>query len=506
MRKYLNYVIFGAVVLLVVGIAVNHSRHMRYLVDSMASGSPEQRRAAADELIKSEQFMDAITGEPIQTRVQAAKALDDLGTPEAVKQCIAFLKDPDKPVRDAIVKTLEDIGARSADSIKELAVGLKDGDPNVRNGTVLALTDAQGGIGPKPGVVAAVVDIMKREAGARGPGGDVLGSPLFRQDGGDKESVPALLALLKNSDEGVRTGAADALGKIGDPAAVPALVTAMHSDTAQVRRVAIGAIALIADRSGEAALEEAVRNPQDDAEARSQAAAGLGKIATPSAVQTLIAALDDDDLKLRSAASAALARAARPTVDGPVDGAVLASLTGALRSQLESVRRGAATALATAEAPQADPALIAALRDTDPTVREAAARALGFPNNTAAVQPLIAALSDTDPYGRVTLAARDSLAAIGKPATDALIAAMQRGGTDAYYASQALAREGTTVVAELQQVARGPNTVGQRWAAVALGDIGGSDARPTLEQLEKSKDPDVAYVARQQLDRMGSAQ
>ncbi|HLV79061.1 MAG TPA: HEAT repeat domain-containing protein, partial [Chthonomonadaceae bacterium] len=216
MRKYLNYIIFGAVVLVVIGLAVNHSRHMRYLVDTLAYGTdPKARAQAAEELIKGEQFMDSVTGEPIETRVKAAEALEVLGNSDAVTQAVAFLKDPDKPVRDRVVVTLEHIGDSSPDNIKALVAGLKDGDPYVRKGTITALTDPANGIGPKPGVVAAIVAQMKADGGARGPGGDVLGSPTFTQHGADQESVPLLLAQLKDSDEGVRSGAADALGKIG---------------------------------------------------------------------------------------------------------------------------------------------------------------------------------------------------------------------------------------------------------------------------------------------------
>ncbi len=500
-RKYLNYVIFGAVVLVVVGLALSHSRHMRALVDAMASGNPTAQSASASELIQGEQFMDSVTGEPVETRVKAAASLEALGTPAAVKQAIAFLKDPDKPVRDRLVQTLQAIGAKSPDHIKELVVGLKEGDANIRKGTVAALSSVRGGIGPKPGVVPGITDIMRREAGARGPGGDVLGTALFTQNGGNKESLPLLYALLKDKDEGVRGGAADALGKIGDPDAIPTLKTVMHSDTAQLRRIAIASIALIADKSGEDALTEAINNPEDDNESRAQAAAGLGRIATPTAVATLVKALDDDDLKLRSASVVALARAARPKPDGPVAANVLADLTTALRDARDSVRLGAAQALQAVAAPEAASALLVSLQSADASQRAASASALGFPGDTQAVPSLIKALSD--PIGDVSAAARDALTAIGPASTDALIATMQQGRPDAYYAALALARQGASALPALEKAAANANPVSQRWAAVAHGDIGVAEARPTLQQLERSADPDVAYVAKEQLDRIG---
>src|SRR5262249_31967851 len=163
-------------------------------------------------------------------------------------------------------------------------------------------------------------------------------------------------------------GATEALGKTGDPGAIPTLKEAMHKDTAQVRRVAIGAIALIADKSGEDALTEAITNPDDDNEARAQAAAGLGKIATPTAIATLIKTLDDTDNKLRSAPVAALARAGRATPDAPVNPQVLSTLIAALKDPRDNVRLGAAQALQTIAAPEATPALIASLQKDDPDV------------------------------------------------------------------------------------------------------------------------------------------
>jgi HEAT repeat protein len=505
-RKYLNYLIFGLVVLVVVGLAVNHSSRMRRLVNDMANGDPQTRSAAAADLIKAEQFIDSITGEPTETRAKVAGALEALGTPDAVKQGINLMKDQDKSVREAAIRALQVIGAKSPDHIKALAEGLHNGDANARKGTIIVFTDPQRGIGPQPGVVEAIVARMKAEAGARGPGGDVLGHATFTSKGANKTSVPLLIEQMKDKDEGVRTGAVEALGKVGDPTAVAPLITAMKTDTAQVRRVAIGAIALIADKSGEDALVEAISNPDDDNESRAQAAAGLGKIASERAIATLIKTLDDADLKLRSAAVTALARAGRTTPDAPINPRVITALNTALRDSHDTVRRGAAQALQVVGTPETNSALVALLTDKSHAedVRAAAALALGFPNNAAAVSPLITALGDDS--GLVTAAARDALAAIGKPANTALLAALKQGGSSAYYAAQALSSRGADALPALRQAADNPDPMSQRWAAVALGDLGTADARPLLEKLEKSSDADVAFVAREQLERMGHKQ
>lgn len=532
MKRYLNYLIFAVVVLLVVGIAVNHSRYVRSLVDGMGSPDSATRSRSALELIKTEQFSDSITGEDTSVRLHAVDATlslaNDAGVKQgsdkdapdyrasAVKQCLNLLKDIDKKVRAAAIVALKKVDYSYQGNLSALISGVGDGDANVRKGVNHVLTDPDG-IGPRKEVVEALVDKMKGDGGTRGPGGDILSSPRFMKEGAADIAVPLLLTILTEkdpkdptkfkNDEGARSGAADALGKIGDPKAVPALIETLKTDTPAVQRVAIGAIALIAAPTGEAALIQAVKDKDADAEARLQAAAGLGKIGSPAAVEMLITSLNDPDLKMRSAAVAALAHAGRPSLNGPTQPQALEALIAALSNSNENIRTGAANALTRVAAPEADSALIAALKNdnNESDLRGAAAAALGFPHNKAAVPALIEALSDRD--GDVRDVAQSALVQIGPEAIDALVAAMQTGKTDAFYAAQAIAQQGMPALEALKKLAAdSAHPVGQRWAAVALGDMGVADAAKPLQDLAKSSDPDVAYVAQAQLARLGQPQ
>ena len=516
MRKYLSYILFAGVVLLVAGIAVNHSRATRQLVDSMTGGTPPERVAAAKELLRQEAFGDSISGELPEVRVKTAETLEIMGDKTAIQKLRDLSKDQFKPVRDRATLALARIGDATPDNLTELLAGLKDGDNYIRKSTITALTDPTIGIGPKPGVCEAIAAYMQKEGGARGPGGDVLSSPKFAEGGANKAAVAPLIAQMDDKDEGVRSGAADALGKIGDPAAVPKLIELKTKDAPQVQRVAIGSLALIAAPSCEAALTEAITNPATNNEARAQAASGLGKIASASAVAVLVKTLSDDDLKIRSAAVTALSRAGRPAANGPVNPNVLTALANALRGSEKDAQIGAAQALQSIAAAQANPGLFSMLLypqgnylkyasylpPTAPApLRIAAAKALGFTGNKAAVGPLISALQDPD--GTVNLAARDSLAAIGPDASDALLAATKQGGPIALYAAQALAQQGTVALPALEKATESADPNTQRWAAVALGELGVAEARPALQKLAASSNADVAFVANEQLNRIG---
>ena len=535
-RKYLNYLLFIGVVGFVTAMAVQHSRTVHRLVSEMGSPSIAVKSAAALELVRTEQFSDSITGEPLETRLHAAEALEALGldtsvvpdqtqkgAPDyrasAVSQAIALLKDTDSRVRDRAVHTLQKIGYATPANLKKLVIGVGDGDNSVRRGVRQAFTDLRSGIGPKPGVVEALVDRMKADAPTRGPAGDILGSRLFTS-GGNDVSLKLLVDILSTkdakgykSDEGNRSGAADALGKIGDVRAVEPLLKSMAEDTPGIRRVSIGALALIALPECESALEEALANANDDKQARSQAASGLGKISTPRAIQALAAALNDHDMDIRASASAALARAAHPDAAVPLKLSVVESLTHSLAAGTASEQLGAASALQTAlqGAASADPGVLKAnaaltgiltAKTSAQELRTAAASALGYAGNRSAVPVLIGSLTDSS--ASVSIAARDALARIGSDAADPLAALLGKGDVAALYASQALAQIGEAALPALAKSAgNASNPTAQRWSAVALGGIGIAKSTELLQTLAKDADRQVASAAKEQLTRLG---
>ncbi len=514
-RKFLNYAIFVAIVAVVVGLAVRHSRHMAFLVNSMAGNDSKARVAAAKELVKMEQFMDAITGESVARRIRIVQALEDWGEKEAVTQAVAFLKDPDRPVRDRIALALVRIGTKSADNLQGIVTGTADGDSNVRKVCIAllqilgqddqdvamkllqrALPDADPNVlrdalamrnaSVADQIVPKVVEGMKANAAARGPGGDVLGALASRRE----ECVKALLPLLADADDGVCSGAAEALGKVGSPTPVPQLIDAMHKRSAQVRRVAIGAIALIAHPSGEAALTEAINNKDDDNEARAQAAVGLGRIGTPTAIATLVKALSDDDLKVQVAAVDGLAHAGQPAIP---------ALTRAIGDPAARTRIRAIEALGAIATPSVNAALLPALRDPAVEVRTEAARALGFPGNGPAVPALAAGMNDRE--GAVAAACADALSRIGAPARPALVRMLAGPPGTGFLAAVALAKQGAESVPDVLSIASSQPAAG-KWAVESLARNKSQNALEALKQLSANGDPETKKVASAALQRL----
>lgn len=516
-KKILNYGLFLLVVGLGIGFAVRHSMRIAGMVGDMAGANREARVAAAKGLVEAEQFMDSVSGETVERRVAIVQALEDWGEPPAVKQLVAYQKDPDKLVRDRILLALTAVGSQSGDHLQMLVNGLQDGDGNVRAGSVRALqilaeTDkakaelklSQGSPSSSLDQVRDAVSKRKTEIGAevvkrivaslkavdpaRGPVGDVFGGLQSRADA----SVEALLPLLEEKDEKVRGAAITALGKLGDLRAVSPVAAKMKNDTAQIRRIAIIALAAIRKPECEPYLIEALQTENDDNEARVQATVSLGSIRTAPAAAALIRALADYDLKVQVAAVASISLHGDPAVPG---------LAAAIRNGETSVRKNAAQALGNIGTPAADQQLRALLQDSEAVVRVAAARGLGRANNSQAVAWLSPLLRLPD--GFTAAAASEALAKIGAPARQTLVAALSDEGPPAYYASEALSRtgaEGTKAI----EAARTSNSRGPTWIARTLGKIGGPDAERQLRTMASSNNPETQKAARRALARLGA--
>ena len=83
---------------------------------------------------------------------------------------------------------------------------------------------------------------------------------------------------------------------------------------------------------------------------------------------------------------------------------------------------------------------------------------------------------------------------------------MKSNKDEALYAAEALAKIGMPSFEALKNLAGSSSPVSQRWAAVALGEMGLADGVPVLTTLSQSSNEEVAFVAKDQLARLGKVQ
>jgi HEAT repeat protein len=242
----------------IIGWTIWRNVQTQKTVDDLVSKDPARQVAAAKVLATHDSLYDLVQQRPIAARMRAADAFEQLGTEEAVKALLALQKDPEIKMREHVTQKLIALAPKYPQPLLD---ALKDADSNVRAGAAKALATLGESIVPK------LVEALK-DSGSRAAASDALARI-------GKVCTPQVLPLIEDKDEALRIAVAELLGKLGDPRAVPALLK-HQDDSPAMRRTVIGALAAIAHPSAEDALLRALNNPEDDGDARAQAAVALG--------------------------------------------------------------------------------------------------------------------------------------------------------------------------------------------------------------------------------------
>ncbi len=253
-------------------------------------------------------------------------------------------------------------------------------------GALAACARPEAARAPRPVVAPSneVVEIVRLEGGRTG-GPRLLelarsGAPALRARAilalgrqGDEANVDAIAAWLGETDVGVRSAAAEALGLIGVPAAAPALIAALAAAPSEALAAALGRVG-----EGEAAARPLVAllgAPEAKlraAGARALGALGQRKQPVPdAALAALAGAANDPDADVRYAVAYALFRAPG---DAPLPEAAKAALEALAQDAQAETRAIAIRALAAHKAESL--VYFASLQVDDWRVRVQAVRAL----------------------------------------------------------------------------------------------------------------------------------
>jgi HEAT repeat protein len=429
-----------------------------------------------------------------EVRIAACTALGHIGDSSAVPELIKCLKDTDYDVRIAACTALGHIGDSSA--VPELIKCLKDTDYDVRIADVrIAACTALGHIGDASAVPALIACLDDNSANHFKYDADSYKAATNALVQIGEPAVPALIEILTNPNERVRSAACTALGQIGDISAIPAL--RVHAEVMQDARQALtklgGTSMSLLEAAGTLA-EQSQWGVLCRALTSNLVRAAIVQLGN-SAVPALIVALRDDDPKIRQAACTALGQIGDPS---PVP-ALIACL------DQQDISEAAANALVQIGKP-AVPALIRAITRPSSRVRCAACTALGQIGDTAAVPVLIQRLEDAD--SNVRSAACTALGQIGDAAAipalrvhaelmeEARHALYKLGGT-----SMSL-QEAVRTLSEQNQwgvLSRALTSNKFRDAIVQLG----SSAVPALIDVLRDVDPKIRQAACNALGQIG---
>ncbi|MDX1934646.1 MAG: HEAT repeat domain-containing protein [Capsulimonadales bacterium] len=516
-----QFILIGLGLLVVYGLVnfVANQVQTRSQLAQVASKEPARQEEGVRSLMQRGVLFDALQGGASKdVRLAAiatlARLAEDGKNPQAFKELLQMLKDPDTesveakthPVRDAAKDAVAKVGLGYQDLLFAAA---KDPDGNIRDQSRNALK--QIGRPLKEEMAKRLEDKDLRMAM-----GDMLSSI-------GPETVPLITPYLyppklKADDNEYKTQLIEILGKFTVSEAATPILQFRDDPNPNVRRSAVTALANIAQPVGAPVLIKALSDPTADASARAAAAGALGGIATPEANAAMQKAISDFDVAVAVAATAGLRRA----------GDKAAANIAALLAHPEAAVRARA---AEATGGMSDPTLaVRAFGDADAAVRARAIESIGdilaravqvrddlqtlaAGGDAAALEPALQSLQTRGAFLELARPANAAAKANAIALLNAQIAAEKDQAKRTPYRERIARLESPTVLPPLAEVnentlaplvralSDADGTVAQN-AVTAFGRIG-EPAIPSLVRLIGNANEKVAYYASQALVRIG---
>jgi HEAT repeat protein len=188
------------------------------LCEALADPDIQVRKSAATSLLSAKQFVNGVSGFPIDSLIRG-------------------LRDEDDTVRKVAVEFLADQGAISQSAVQALTVALKDKLAGVREGAARALGEI--GAEARDATPALLVTLRDEDREVREQSAKSLGIVGPHANGAlTKEIVTSLGRALKDEEGDVRMHAARSLGRMGNEAkaATAALNEALKDTDERVRK------------------------------------------------------------------------------------------------------------------------------------------------------------------------------------------------------------------------------------------------------------------------------
>jgi HEAT repeat protein len=190
-----------------------------------------------------EPLANAITSRRFSPRYEAAKALEEIGSPQAIDILFSLLKGANQRVAASAL-------ARHEAALERLRNALEDQDLKVREGAAIAL-GLRGDIRMLENLLVLLKD---SNASVRAAAADALGHRNWNR------AVDDLSMLLVDKEASVRSAAASALGKIGDVRAVQPLIALLRNRNDSTRSHVAAALSRFTDRRAVEVLADSLTN------------------------------------------------------------------------------------------------------------------------------------------------------------------------------------------------------------------------------------------------------
>lgn len=240
----------------------------------------------------------------IEVRIEAVKAIDDIGGPRSVDPLLKALGDNDPEVQMRATDGLVNfylpgyLQTGFGASIKRVGTSIKGHFTDTNDQIIPQYVQVRPDVIEALGKVARGGSSMDSRADAARALGVLRG----------KAAIPDLIEAIKSNDDEVMYEALVALQKIRDPSAGPKVAFLLRDLSPKVQTTALETIGLLQDRSTIPKVRDVLQNSRD-AKVRRSALTALAMMPDPSTHAIFLSYLNDKDDNMRAAAAEGLARA-----------------------------------------------------------------------------------------------------------------------------------------------------------------------------------------------------
>jgi len=267
------------------------------VVKDLSHGGP-------DSIPKLEPYL---TDSDISVRIEAVKAIADIGGTRSVDPLLKALNDADPEVQlratDGLVNFYLPgyLKTGFTASIKRVGTSIKGHFTDTNDQVIDPFVQVRPDVIEALGKVARGGSSMEARANACRAIGILRG----------KAAIPDLIEAIRSKDDEVIYEALVALQKIRDPSAGPKIAFLLRDLKPKVQSTALETIGLLQDRSSIPQVRDAL-DRSSDAKVRRSALTALAMMPTPETHGVFKSYLNDKDDNMRAAAAEGLARAKDP--------------------------------------------------------------------------------------------------------------------------------------------------------------------------------------------------
>ena len=272
----------------------------------------KQRAKAARDLAKAGEdgavrLMPYVTDPDLSVRLEAVKALDQIGGPKTVDPLVRAAHDNDPEIQIRATDGL--VNAYLPGYIKS---GISGTLQRVGNSVRAKFSDTNDQIidafvGVRPEVIEALGRLATSGASLESRANACRALGILR----GRAAVPQLLDALHSKDDQVMYEGLIALQKILDPSAGPGVTFLLRDLNSKIQVAAIETAGLLRTREAAPGLRDALEHARD-AKIKRAALSSLGMVGDPADHALFLKSLSDSDEAIRAAAAEGLGRLKNP--------------------------------------------------------------------------------------------------------------------------------------------------------------------------------------------------